>query len=291
MSWEHFEATRTWEFADRSLAAMSEAGIRPIVGLVHHGSGPWGTDLLDPRFPEKLCSYALRVARRYPWVTAYTPINEPQTTGRFACLYGHWYPHRRAMRSYLRALVNQMKGIVLAMRAIRSVQPEAQLVHTEDGGVTFCASGLESFRWEREQRRWLGADLLCGRVTPHHPLFEFMLIHGIPDGEVRWFSDNPCPPSVLGLNYYVTSDRYLDDRVHLYPDFSRGGDTGTEPLVDIEAVRVSTEGIAGAGAILRQAFARYGIPVAITEAHLGGEPWEQIRWLAEMSAGGERGAV
>jgi hypothetical protein len=33
--------------------------------------------------------------------------------------------------------------------------------------------------------------------------------------------------------------------VSLYPDYLRGGDTGDEPLVDVEAVRIRPEGIAG----------------------------------------------
>jgi len=84
------------------------------------------------------------------------------------------------------------------------------------------------------------------------------------------------------MNYYVTSDRFLDHRVELYPDYFRGGDSGDEPLVDIEAVRVSSHGIAGARTILTQAWERYKLPVAITEAHLGCSPDQQVRWLAEI---------
>ena len=281
LPWEVFAASQSWEFADTVLATMQRLGMRPILGLLHHGSGPPSTDLLDPAFPEKLAVYAAQVATRYPHVLDYTPVNEPQTTGRFSCLYGHWYPHHRSMRSYLRALCNQIKSIVLSMRAIRTVQPAARLIHTEDGGATFATPPLDEFRIAREHRRWLGTDLLCGRVTRTHPLFLFLLEHGIPEAEVLWFVDNPCPPSVIGLNYYVTSDRFLDHRLDLYPGRA-GGDTGDEPLVDIEAVRVRAEGISGAGAILREAWARYGLPVAITEAHLGADPTEQVRWLAEV---------
>ena len=279
--WESFDQTGSWAFADTALAEMQRLGIRPIVGLLHHGSGPRSTDLLDPAFPEKLAAFALKVAQRYPHILDYTPVNEPQTTGRFACLYGHWYPHHRSMRSYVRALHNEVKGVVLAMRAIRSVQPDARLIHTEDGGMIFSTPSLQHFRAQREDRRWLGCDLLCGYVTHDHPLFGFLLEQGLSEAEVLWFGENTCPPSVLGLNYYVTSDRFLDHRVHLYPGWA-GGDTGTEPLVDIEAVRVRAEGIAGPGAILRQAWERYGLPVAITEAHLGCDPLEQMRWLAEV---------
>lgn len=282
MQWEHHERTGSWADWDRMLSAMTELRMRPIAGLLHHGSGPPSTDLLDPQFAEKFAAYALEVARRYPHVLDWTPINEPQTTGRFACMYGYWYPHHRSMQSYVRALLNQMRGVVLAMRAIRSVQPAARLIHTEDGGITYASPQLEDYREEREHRRWLGTDLLCGRVDHAHPLFMFLREHGAGERELCWFAENPCPPSILGINYYVTSDRFLDDRLELHPDRG-GGDTGSEPLVDVEAVRVLPAGIAGAGAVLRQAWERYRLPVALTEAHLGcRDPQEQTCWLAEV---------
>jgi dTDP-4-dehydrorhamnose reductase len=288
LQWEYYDHSGSWEFADRNLIAMKRIGLWPIVGLLHHGSGPANTNLLDPEFAKKLAGYALEFAQRFPWVVDYTPINEPQTTGRFACLYRHWYPHHCNMRSYVRALLNQIKGIVLSMEAIRSVQPAARLIHTEDGGRTFSTPLLESFRVEREHRRWLGLDLLCGRVTRDHPLFEFLLTQGAAESEILWFAERPCPPSVIGLNYYVTSDRFLDHRTHLYPSFFKGGDTGTEPLVDVEAVRVRTEGITQPKAVLIECWERYRLPVAITEAHLGCYGDEQMRWLAEVWSGAEQ---
>ena len=282
LHWEYFAATNSWAFFDKTLAEMQRLGLEPIAGLVHHGSGPRGTDLLDPRFPHKLAAYASAVAERYPHILRYTPVNEPNTTGRFACLYGHWYPHKRSLSDYLHALLNEVKATVLAMQAIRVHQPLAELVYTEDGGGIFSTPEMESFRVEREHRRWLGTDLLCGRVGPSHPLHGVLLEQGFTAEEIAWFSDHPCPPAVLGLNYYLTSDRFLDHRVGLYPDGFRGGDSGSEPLVDIEALRVRPEGIVGVGAVLRDAWDRYRIPVAVTEVHLGGGGDDQIRWLAEV---------
>lgn len=279
--WEQVEATG-WEFPDRMLGAMRRFGIRPIVTLVHHGSGPRQTNLLDPEFPEKLAAFAGEVAARYPWVEDWTPVNEPQTTGRFACLYGHWFPHMREMSCYLRALVNELRGVVLAMRTVRKLAPGARLVHTEDGGTIASTPRLANIREVYASRKWLGADLLCGMIGREHRLWKFLLRHGLSERELLWFAENPCPPSVLGLNYYVTSDRLLDERVELYPPEFRGGDTGREPLVDIEAVRVTDAELPGAGVVLREAWERYGLPVAITEAHLGCTPDEQVRWLAEV---------
>src|SRR5688572_27048981 len=108
-----------WRWADERLALLRHHSIAPIVGLLHHGSGPAWTGLLDDAFPRQFAEYAGAVATRYPWVDAYTPINEPLTTARFSALYGHWYPHARDDRSFVRALLNQCRATVLAMQAIR----------------------------------------------------------------------------------------------------------------------------------------------------------------------------
>ena len=78
-----------WTWTDERFARLRELGIQPIAGLVHHGSGPRYTSLLDPNFPELLARHAERVAARYPWVEMFTPVNEPLTTARFSGLYGH----------------------------------------------------------------------------------------------------------------------------------------------------------------------------------------------------------
>src|SRR4051794_4194443 len=43
-----------WSWTDERLLALRKLDLKPIVGLLHHGSGPGYTNLLDPQFPEKL---------------------------------------------------------------------------------------------------------------------------------------------------------------------------------------------------------------------------------------------
>ena len=69
-----------WSWHDSRLEQLRSANISPIVGLVHHGSGPSYCDLLDPAFPQSLARYAADVAGRYPWLKSFTPVNEPMTT-------------------------------------------------------------------------------------------------------------------------------------------------------------------------------------------------------------------
>jgi dTDP-4-dehydrorhamnose reductase len=99
------------------------------------------------------------------------------------------------------------------------------------------------------------------------------------DEEILWFGENPCPPDTIGINYYLTSDRFLDHRIDHYSADRRSAEG---PLVDIEAVRIRPDWTVGFGTLLHEAWDRYRIPVAITEVHLGcDDVHEQIRWAAE----------
>jgi dTDP-4-dehydrorhamnose reductase len=268
-------------WTDERLAMLRERGIEVIGGLLHHGSGPRYTDLLDPDFPNKLADYAARVAERYPWIRRWTPVNEPLTTARFSALYGHWYPHRSDYRSFLRALVNQCRGTLEAMRAIRRAIPEAELVQTEDLGKTFSTAPLRDQARHENERRWLSLDLLCGRVDERHPMWRFLADAGLA-GELPAFADGGGRPDLIGINHYLTSERFLDHRLHLYPGVEPGGN-GRDTYVDAEAVRVKRlEADTGIGPRLREAWQRYRIPIAVSEVHHGCHRDEQLRWFAEV---------
>ncbi len=270
-----------WTFPDRQLARLRGLGIRPIVGLVHHGSGPAHTSLLDPELPGKLAAYAQSVARRYPWIDAYTPINEPLTTARFSALYGHWYPHIRDDLSCMRALLLQCRATICAMQAIRAVNPAAQLVQTEDMGETRSTPLLAYQAAFENQRRFLSLDLLCGRVDSSHPLWNYLRWLGISADELLFFADNAMPPDLIGINYYVTSERFLDEDLAAYPRHTHGGN-GRHHYADVEAARVCQSGLIGLRQLLTQTYERYRLPVAVTEVHLGCTRAEQLRWLYQQ---------
>jgi dTDP-4-dehydrorhamnose reductase len=271
-----------FSWTDERLAMLRERGINIIGGLLHHGSGPRYTELMDPDFPKKLADFAARVADRYPWIKMWTPVNEPLTTARFSALYGHWYPHKRDYPSFLRALVNECKGTLEAMRAIRGSVPDAQLVQTEDLGKTFSTAPLRYQAAHENERRWLSIDLLCGRVTARHNWHNILFGAGIGWDEMEMFEGGEATPDILGINHYLTSERFLDHRVELYPGHDVGGN-GRDTYVDAEAVRVKRlEGDTGFVPRLREAWQRYGIPIAITEVHHGCHRDEQLRWFAEV---------
>lgn len=275
-----------WSWADARLNRLRELRINPIVGLIHHGSGPRYTSLVDPAFPDKLALFARAVAERYPWIHSYTPVNEPLTTARFSALYGHWYPHSRDDLTFLRALLTQCRGIVLAMRSIREINSDAQLIQTEDLGKTFSTRSLAYQAEFENERRWLSYDLLAGRVTADHPLWDYLKWVGLREDELTWFLEHTCTPDIVGINHYLTSERFLDERLHRYPKSSHGGN-GRDEYADVEAVRVCAEGVAGPKALLRETWDRYQLPLAITEAHLGCTREEQLRWFKEVWDGAD----
>lgn len=281
------EVPERFRFAACGLERLRAHDIVPIVGLVHHGSGPPTTNLLDPLFPLKLANYASEVAREFPWVTAYTPVNEPLTTARFSGLYGHWYPHASDPVSFATALLHQCRAVALAMAAIRRVNPQAQLVLTDDLGHVRSVPSLRYQADFENERRWLAYDLLFGRVKAGHPMWDLLRQAADGDRLLGLMQDQPCPPNILGFNYYVTSERFLDDRLDRYSPALYGGN-GRDTYVDVEAVRVCPDGLLGARELLNQAWRRFQAPLALTEVHLGCTEDEQMRWLRDVYQGAVR---
>ena len=267
---------------DKRLERLRELGIRVIGGLVHHGSGPRYTSLLDPKFPELLADYARRVARRYPWIETWTPVNEPLTTARFACLYGHWYPHKTDIESMLKALANECHGTALAMRAIRETSPDAKLMVTEDLGKTFATSHMEYQADHENERRWLSLDLLNGRVVQGHRFYNWLRKSGVPDKALVELACGSGRPDLVGINHYLTSERFLDHRVERYPGAAPGSN-GKDVYVDLEAVRVDRlKSQLGPAKRLREAWERYRTPLVYSEVHHGCTREEQVRWLVDV---------
>ena len=268
-----------WRWTDERLARLQALGIEVIAGLVHHGSGPSWTSLVDDSFVDGLADYAARVAERYPWIRRFTIVNEPLTTARFSGLYGLWYPHARNDRAFVKALLVQCEATRAAMAAIRAHRPDAELIQTEDISRTTADSRAAGQAAFYQKRRWLSLDLLTGRVTIDHSLWPYLTASGADERLLESFVSRPCPPAIIGLNYYVTSDRHLIDRVEDFTPEHRHFAAGAW-FVDVEAVRTPA-GIAGHAAHLSAAWARYQTPMAITEVQLDASGNDQARWLLQ----------
>jgi dTDP-4-dehydrorhamnose reductase len=168
------------------------------------------------------------------------------------------------------------------MERIRAINPGAQLVQTDDLGKVFSTPLLAYQAKFENERRWLTYDLLCGQVRHGHALWNYLRREaGIGADELQFFVDHPCPPDVIGVNYYLTSERLLDERLALYPPSTHGGN-GRHTYADVEAVRLRPEGLVGPRELLREVWERYRLPIAVTEVHNGCTREEQLRWLLEI---------
>ncbi|MBC8051465.1 MAG: sugar nucleotide-binding protein [Sphingobacteriaceae bacterium] len=271
-----------WSATEHSLNRLRELGIDPIAGLVHHGSGPAYASIETDSFASGLADYALKVAQKFPWIEYYTPVNEPLTTARFCGLYGFWYPHTRSDQSFIRLLINETKATVLAMQAIRTVNPNAKLIQTEDLGKTYSTPLLKYQANFENRRRWLSIDLLMGRVNKEHPLWRYITVKcGVRPDQLQFFLNNPCSPDILGFNHYLTSERFIDEDIKKYPPKTRGGNN-RHRYADVEAVRVDLNEETGAYKLLKEAWEYFRIPLAVTEVHLGCTRDEQLRWVNEI---------
>ncbi len=257
-------------WADERIARLASHSLEPIVTLVHHGSGPRYTDLLDPLFPQLLAQYAGAVARRFPWVRRWTPINEPLTTARFSTLYSVWYPNRFFDHpAFGRAIVNEALAIQLAMRAIRDVNPDAQLLLTEDlQGFTAADADVAAYVAHKSERRFLSAELVMGRVTHGHPLWEYLTATcEVPVRDLEALQWLAGPVDLMGWNYYPNSERVL---------FSDGpGRHRNLGLVDVAPERLDCAGR------LREAALRLGVPTALSEVHCIGSESDRARWMLQ----------
>lgn len=274
-----FPTHHEWSWTDARLSRLRDLGVKPIADLIHHGSGPHYTNLLDPMFARGLAGHARAVAERYPWIEDWTPVNEPLTTARFSALYGHWYPHKRSEKQFWLALINQIDATRLSMREIRKVNPDARLIQTEDLGRTYSTRAMAHQAEYDNARRWMTWDLLTGRVVKGHPLYERLSRMGLAD-RLAAIADDPCPPDVVGINHYLTSDRFLDHRCELYPPERCGGNEFMA-YADVEAVRVVLPAPGGLQGALEEAWSRYELPLAVTESHNGCTREEQMRWVLD----------
>lgn len=266
-----------WEREDLAwarprLERLRSRGVEPIVTLLHHGSGPASTDLLDEAFPELLAAYAGRVARAFPWVRRWTPINEPLTTARFSTLYGFWYPNRvEDHGAFGQAITNEALAIARSMDRIRSIVPDAQLVLTEDlQRFTIGDEGVRAYVEHKRERMYLSAELLMGRVVPGHALYHYLTqTCNVSAIRLRAIRDAATPPDVMGFNYYPNSERYL---------FT--GDHGFENV----PARQKEEREPTPRPLLRAAYERLGLPLALSEIHLYADEDARAKWLLDRVA-------
>ena len=145
-------------------ARLQELGITPIVTLLHHGSGPADTDLLDSAFPSKLAALCPRRGSAVSMAALFHAGERALDDCAFFSPIRSLVSSSCAIhRAFVSRCLNQVEGIARAMDAIREEIPAAALVHTEDLGKTTPPHHLPIKR--SLKMRGAGAAPICSAVT------------------------------------------------------------------------------------------------------------------------------
>lgn len=235
-----------WSFADEALSALRELNIIPILDLMHFGVPDWIGDYQNPDLPRLFADYAEAVARRYPWVRFYTPVNEIYVTARASAKDGVWNESLKSDRAFVTALKHASAASILATQRIAARRPDAVIVQSESAEYLHEATFEPSVETRLvNQQRFLALDLLYGQAPSAEALL-YLRDHGLSRAEYDWFMRGSPPGyQVVGLDYYGRNEKIL------LPDGSFS----------------PSEDVMGWGHVAREYFERYGKPIMHTETN------------------------
>ena len=261
-----------WSWVDSVLEYLVEVKrIAPIVDLVHYGTPLWlEGEFAAASYPERVAEYAAAFAGRYGrMVRHYTPLNEPGVTAAYCGRNGRWPPYLRGDRGYARVLLALARGIVRTAEALRSIQPDAILVHVEDVGLERAARpDLAELADRAQERRLLPLDLACGRVVQGHPGYPWLVEQGATGAELDDLAARAPRWDILGVNYYPWSNRVIYRR------------TNGRVVAAVDR----RPGAAGLGPLLRSIHERYRLPLMVTETSSDGSHAVRARWMGDTLA-------
>jgi hypothetical protein len=245
-----------WSETDEVLGRLRDAGAVVIVDLVHHTCYPdWLTDgFRGPDFGPAFVRFAVAVAQRYPWLPAYTLLNEPFTTFWFTGQQSLWPPYDHGTVGFTRMMCSVMPALSQVARCWRDLLPAAHHVWVDTAEHHRGVGRGERAAELANDRRHLVLDLALGiDLDPDRPsLGPVLEAGGEPLLELE-----PLQVDVLGLDYYCHAEWYYDDHHAQAPS--------PYPI--------------GLAAIAEQYGDRYGLPMMLTETNLRGLASDKTSWL------------
>ncbi|MBB6731464.1 family 1 glycosylhydrolase [Cohnella zeiphila] len=260
-----------WSWTDQVMAYFeSHPELRPIVDLMHYGTPLWlKNEFMNARYPELVARYAAAFAARYAHIVPfYTPLNEPWINAEWCGWSGVWPPYLQGRLGFALMMNQLCKGIVRTVQALKRAQPESVMVHVE-ASKKFVPSApaceKEAAFWN--ELRYVMWELVQGRISAGHPLYEWALNHHIHESDLEWYRDNRIEPDIIGVNYY--------------PQFSVN--SIDESVILKEQIPAPVPGTAeDMKHIVHDLYRRYGKPIMITETSYNGTVAERVDWLNEV---------
>ncbi|MBV9172462.1 MAG: family 1 glycosylhydrolase [Chloroflexi bacterium] len=209
-----------WELWDTVVQNCAELGIHILADLVHFGLPDWlHADTphqpywQNPSMPSHVAAYAAALARRYPSLRYFTPINEPFVTAWFSARLGLWNEQIARPwtddRAFVCAAANAARACILARQAIRRVwqtqnRPGSPVFLQNESFETAIA--VPGAKREEEVRRFnlarfVALDLAFGHRDSE--LHDYVLGEGLSAEAYEWFMRaGSTDDTLLGIDHY-----------------------------------------------------------------------------------------
>lgn len=260
-----------WSFADEVMNEMKEMEITPILDLLHFGLPDWIGNFQNPELPVHFSKYAKAVAKRYPWVRYYTPVNEIYVTAKMSAKDGAWNEQMKSDRAFVTAMKNLVAASILATHSIAECRPDAIIIQSETAEFMHEAKAEQSAEIRlMNKQRLISLDLLYA-YPPDADVYIYLMDNGLTREEYKWFmAGEPPGYQVMGNDYYGRNEKILK------PDNSI----------------CTAEDVMGWYQITRQYYDRYKKPVMHTETNTfsaeeaPGWLWKQWINILKMRADG-----
>lgn len=246
-----------WSWADQAMGEIQRLGLAPIIDLLHFGIPEWMGDFQNPDMPLLFAEYASAVAQRYPWVRAYTPVNEIYVAARNSGWAGLWNERLRTERGFVTAIKHLVAASLLASEAIVRHRPDAIMIQGESAEYTHHLVASPSHEVKlRNKLVFVSLDLLYAKA-PDSDVLMFLQDNGMTRDEFMWFMQSaPTSYQVMGNDYYGHNEKLL------LPDGSL----------------TYGEDVLGWYLITRRYYQRYHKPVMHTETNTP-FPHLNVQWL------------
>ena len=204
------EGKYDWSFADAAMAEIKRLEITPILDLMHFGVPPWIGDYQNPELPIHFARYCEAVAKRYPWVRFFTPVNEIYVTAKFSGLEGSWNECLKTDKGFVTALKHCVAASILGTHAIARQRPDCVIVQSESAEFIHEATASPSPEVTQQNKlRFLSLDLLYAH-PPDADICLFMMDNGLTRDEYAWFMKGEPPGyQIMGNDYYGRNETII----------------------------------------------------------------------------------
>ncbi|MBE9462648.1 family 1 glycosylhydrolase [Dyadobacter subterraneus] len=199
-----------WTFADEVMNAMKKMHVTPILDLMHFGLPDWLGNFQNPELPLHFSDYAKEVARRYPWVRYYTPVNEIYVTAKNSAKDGLWNEQLKSDKAFVTAMKNIVAASIMATHSIVECRPDAIIIQSESAEYMHEAKAEQSPEVKLlNKQRLISLDLLYA-YPPDSEIFTYLMDNGMTRAEFDWFMVSEPPGyQIMGNDYYGRNEKIM----------------------------------------------------------------------------------